>query len=494
MSSHSRAVKSTPRRRASQGGFEDVDWPRVPDQFLTQDRDWLIEHGYGKSTPLFDPEPEVLPPLAPPRTPPNGVRSGVLAAESAQSHLSIRDPHGSHPIQDAPTWRAGLDRLECTIFGEFTPEYATLAAEFLEKRQRIAARVSKAEIHLTHGALWVVQPGGRSWGNRYFPIVLECQGCQVWLADGPDNSPRIGGFMIGSVMLMSLGHEEAYRWMLDQLQRLGVLVTEATVSRVDIAVDAMGLPVAEVMEKMEAGQCISQSRAGSIHLGADGTVNGRYIGAKGSEAPVMCAYGKPQELKEKWNQAKQELLMQLAWQGELPEHSVRFEWRVKGVWLRRKWKNLRTVEQVFESLPVICEYLTTRNVRFVEEFDRLNKHHSRAETLSWWQRIEEAFVVAFGGESPVLQRVEKKPPNQKRVIQGLRGMVTSLLAAQHGHYETPEEVMEGLRPFLFEEHAKLSDGIQLRRIKFRQNGDTIAVDLPPPSTRRRLFEGEEVPQ
>ncbi len=74
---------------------------------------------------------------------------------------------------------------------------------------------------------------------------------------------------------------------------------------------------------------------------------------------------------------KRAIMIERRW-GSLPDNATRCEFQVRGVWLKAKYSNCRTVEEVFAALDGLTEYLVTGFFRLVDgPVDRANKNQQR---------------------------------------------------------------------------------------------------------------------
>lgn len=309
----------------------------------------------------------------------------------------------------------GLDMLEVTCYGAFSWRYSETEQKLEAGRQaRIDGRRCLVDVL---GASLYVRERGHRWGAAFFPWVADYDGITVSLnrQHNKSNVP-VAKVQIGSLKLTKDGHRAAWKHALRILEELGIEVTDTSVARLDICIDQAGVKVDPYCEAIFNRQVITRikSQATFYRSAVDGVWAGVSVGAR-SDVHLRI-YDKLAELARGGPEAAAKLaaLIERRW-GCVPECATRVEFQVKGQWLRDKWSNCRTVEQVFDRLDSIVAYLCEQYFRLVDgDVDRANNNQDRAEVSPLWGQVTESFLDWVDKASIELVKLEKKPVDRSK--------------------------------------------------------------------------------
>ena len=381
-----------------------------------------------------------------------------------------------------PYLGGGVDRLVITVYGVLGPKFAEVAGKLREMRRRLQEGETTRETYGTFGGEWDVAVSGARFGGRQWAFRLESEGITIGLTGSPDQeSDRVAFVDVGSVPLTSRGHESAWRYVKHQLAQLGIEVRRTSVARIDLCNDFPGLGIEPFYDAIMRDGVITRASAFQPFF-KKGQLTGLQVGTRGNEKCMLRVYDKVKELQDKPDEAKEALVREMRWAGTKPKVAARVEFEVGGAWLRGKWKEVSTVEEVFEALPVIMEYLLNNWVRFIEgSVDRENGHQKRARVAEFWQAVEVAFLRWLQAEYVPLERPVKKLPEQKNLRKQAAGVVLSYASMLGKRYNDLTDVMREVSRMLYAEcESKWEERIKERRAELTLRGYAQVLDLPPP--------------
>lgn len=339
----------------------------------------------------------------------------------------------------------GVDKLVVTIFGFFGPDAEAIAGQLEQARQNVAQKKGSGFVNV-FGASLILGPQGHRWANTFMPWVGEYDGIKYSIArwNQSDKCP-VAKVEIGSLKLMRDGHRYAWEQALRTLEQLGIRVVEGSVTRIDVCIDQAGVPVAPYCEAIFNEQVISRIRSkAGFNKNEDGSWQGCSVGT--SDGVRVSIYDKVRELHDKGGdqeEPKREVLIQRRW-GYDADVATRVEFQMSGKWLRSRWKNVKTVEEVFDRLDSIMDYLVNGFFRLVDgEVDRENRNQSRDCPMSpLWQRVVDGFVEALEQNKKVLEKIDPKLPNMKKRVQRLVSAALSICKLTPDYFEEEHQVLE----------------------------------------------------
>jgi hypothetical protein len=133
-------------------------------------------------------------------------------------------------------------------------------------------------------------------------------------------------------------------------------------------------------------------------------------------------YDKVREIEEKSGpeqEAKRFVLQERRWGGACLK-ATRAEFQIGGQWLRDRWSDCAIVDEVFDRLASIIEYLVSDYFRLTTyEPDRENNNQNLAPASPEWQAVVDAFQWATE-EVEELIPLEAKPVDRKRFDERLK--------------------------------------------------------------------------
>jgi hypothetical protein len=385
----------------------------------------------------------------PPATSESQKREGRLASGSAEFA-------GGEDWFEASLWVQWdrWDQLRTAL--EVAREAAKTQAEGSDVNRADCVVIWNQE-YLVHATGAAVGDGGRVYRYR-----LQKNGVTYLIANAEEPSAEFPNvrFVVGSLPLMLEDAETIWKRIQCDLDDLGGEIVKSTLSRVDVCVDLPNVDVSAFEERWRDGRYISRARdseefdpageAASVHWVGRGErrkCTGIRIGAKG--APIkLNVYDKLYEVTKKRDDAKLEALIKYRWGGTCPASATRVEVQMRREKIKEMTWTTRTKDaagQVVETIhhvdsvddwikhrAEVIRYVLSKWLRFTEEFDFENNHHSDAETWDLWTRIRVAAETFFGGTQKAAGRVRKLRFSVSQLIAQSIGTISSAMVYTRG--------------------------------------------------------------
>ncbi len=399
------------------------------------------------------------------------------AERSGEAALS-----GNTGIQTSNTlpWQVsgGVDYLEVTCWGHYESVYGEFDRLLDEAWQNAASGKGKRSVPVL-GATLVVREKGFRWGRTFFHYVCEYDGITYALRRASSGGEYVAKVQISSLKLMRDGHWAAWNQAVATLKALGVVVGRTHVTRIDLCLDLPGIDVTPFVEAIMGGCYVGRATATQFWKKADGQWNGVGVGSRKNDSVYFRVYDKIDELKNNAKDAelKRYVLIERRW-GVEPEKAARAEFQVGGGWLKKKWSECSTVEEVFGKLGAIMEYLTTTFFRITEtEVDRENNNQSKAATSSLWsETVVNGFKSWIDQEAVELIRAEKKPVDRSKAGKRLVSAALSVAALTPGAVRNTQSLMQhtvnALARWLPENESEWLDKLQRKIDDYEASGAT----------------------
>lgn len=228
----------------------------------------------------------------------------------------------------------------------------------------------------------VVPFAGRARGMKY---QIQYQGMKFDFS-----SARVAGeshpnasVNIPSTVLMVAGHAEAWRIASEFLSALGGHVIRTNVKRLDVCVDLPGVDVSKFIEPIHADEYVCRAQK-EVQYKSHKRVTGYEMGTN-----VRCRiYDKAFEVVQ--NDDKAQIMREKRW-GKAEVLATRVEFQLRSDVLRERDFG-GAVERVFERLPVICDWLTSKWLRLTDRaVDRCAKNQSKQTVSELWKRVQDYF-------------------------------------------------------------------------------------------------------
>lgn len=290
----------------------------------------------------------------------------------------------------------------------------------------------------------IVQPCGVRKG-LYFSFWVEGEGWQLFLMDREDpagESPNVR-LHVGSSALVYGRAVEIGERVAAVVREFGGEIISEKISRIDAAVDLLGVDVTEFVRQFMSGQVVRRGRKGGVHF--DGN---RFTGITvGRGDIVLRIYDKRAECREA-DPVKWDLLVAGRYGGEDPERVTRVEFQCRrgflvemGVSSGADWQAKRAA---------VLDYLLADWFRLTAEVvDRENTERFGPSAL--WGLVAEAFADVYGaGFVPVKRQIRRGMLDRSRLIRQAVGCLTSAAAVQG-------RAVGGLRDVLGELRSGLED-------------------------------------
>lgn len=319
---------------------------------------------------------------------------------------------------------SGLDCLEISLHLDIQDNSIFDKLSFYKKEVQTTFNSSVAfSFHSKEYFKWNLQ----RTGTKLYPYVLRCGDISLMLSsrDGESTIPNCK-IEFGSISAHN-GVFDIYKRLLQWLAVYGFTVRKDIVSRVDLAVDCVGLCITET-HVSNPERWITRARKFSIYF-QDWNLTGVMLG-KGSIA--LRVYDKALELR---NDSTKALFFYDLWNLPLSSASdtpvTRVEFQFRRDILKEFAIPVNTVKDLQKNLDTVFQYACTKWSRLSDSpVDRKNNNHQRSESSAFWKRVQSA---VFNFPASPNQRIKKVlSKNLKSLRAQARGCLLNVAAAS-GH-------------------------------------------------------------
>ena len=319
-----------------------------------------------------------------------------------------------------------MDTLEFSLYGGWDiGKFDPLKGQLNDAQKRARAGVDGAYIVGPEGDRLEVEPYGakRGVGCKW---VVQWNDCQISIVNNAMYSERrLSIFVsIGSLRLMEVGHEEAWSSLLQMLASLGYEHIREVASRVDPCVDLADRSMDEVVLAHGQDRLICRARSWAIR-GKGKSAETYY---RGSGPLLVRIYDKAVESQK--DPIKQSVLIERRW-GKRCKSAVRVEFQLRRKALKRHF-SITTARELFDNLGTITKWCHDEWFRIVDEFDRKNRNHARAETSEFWKEVQQAFESWTGTALPRVRNRRRLVPDLIQLKAQAVGCVVSIAAHVDG--------------------------------------------------------------
>lgn len=329
----------------------------------------------------------------------------------------------------------GIDTLEVSLCVHFPEDvWQGLEREWDEAKQRAADLVEAGADEKQSRWGWASPEGdvlgvgskGIKGGFRA-KWVLHWAG-MTFLVSGrrsfKEGKPNLR-VIIPSTPLMQRGSRRAWDDAHGVLKGMGGEVIDSVVSRVDVCVDLVGVGVGKFFAHFKRRAFISDAKRWELYGEGRNFAKPEsiYVGKQ-----TRCRiYDKEKETRR--DLGKREIMAQRRWGRMLDEgeDATRVEFQIRREQLQEK-HGIRTVEQLYEKLPTLCEWCTGKFLRLCAD-GVTNNNHQRAQTAALWQRVADAFEAWAG--TPLeswVQPVKRFRAQGAHLVAMIRGVVSTHMA------------------------------------------------------------------
>jgi len=269
----------------------------------------------------------------------------------------------------------------------------------------------------------VLSRTGYRWGGtrgQLLDFKLRIDGIEVGLARRPGCHPNNANVVVKQTGRDCLlwGGREKYELMRQAIECLGCRIEWEKLSRVDLAIDLVGMPIETLQLPYENNQFITRCRStNAFHNRVTETRSGFFAG----RAPCyLTVYDKLHEVKKKQSIEYSIGMMDRRWGGEMPTAASRVEWQLHRTKLREF--GVSTPKDFFDRQSAIYRKLMTGGFRLTNEVvDRVNNNQQRCTVLSVWQEITEAGASIFASESVDLTPLDRSKVKALTALRTARG-------------------------------------------------------------------------
>lgn len=317
----------------------------------------------------------------------------------------------------------GIDTLEVSLYGYWSP------SRWNEFRPKLEAARKRSEAGIKDGAYvtndegdqLTVEPTGCKKGF-YCRYRLNWQGCVIAIVDNaaPSDQRLSIHVSIGSIRLMQVGRDEAWRALLQVLASFGYEHVRDVVGRVDLCVDLADESMVQVQDAMSEDRFICRSKKSKTYY--DGDRLETYV--RGGGPVLVRLYDKAKECRK--DVMKQLCLVEYRW-GKVCHEAIRVEFQLRNEALKRHF-SIKTVEELFSRLGTVAQWCTEWFRITERPVDRKNKNQSRAGVAALWQEVQSKFLCWTGTALPRIRKMATMVPDFRALKQQAVGCVSSIAA------------------------------------------------------------------
>ena len=231
--------------------------------------------------------------------------------------------------------------------------------------------------------LVAVKPfAGKSRGMKYQiqwqGMKLDFSASRVAMESSPNCSVNIP-----STVLMVAGHQQAWAMVKDFIGALGGELIRTNVKRVDLCVDLAGVDIAPFIDHRHSGSYVCRAQDEVLYTHHK-RVTGWELGKR-----VRCRiYDKAFEVVQ--DDDKKQIMREKRW-GQDEVFATRVEFQLRTEILKDRGCG-GEVERVFEKLPLLCDWLTSKWLRLTDGVvDREGKNQSKRSMSDLWQLVKDYF-------------------------------------------------------------------------------------------------------
>lgn len=228
----------------------------------------------------------------------------------------------------------------------------------------------------------VVPYAAKARGMKY---QLQWQGMKLDFSSSrvPKESSPNASVNIPSTVLMVAGHQQAWKMVSQFIGALGGELIRTNVKRLDVCVDLAGVDIAPFIESFNQGAYVCRAQDETAYK-THKRVTGYELGKR-----VRCRiYDKAFEVVQ--NEDKQQIMREKRW-GKDEVLATRVEFQLRSEILKERDCG-GSVERVFEKLPLLCDWLTSKWLRLTDAaVDRKGKNQSKRSVSELWQQVQDYF-------------------------------------------------------------------------------------------------------
>ena len=293
----------------------------------------------------------------------------------------------------------------------------------------------------------VVPYSAKARGMKY---QLQWQGMKLDFSSSrvPKESSPNGSINIPSTVLMVAGHEQAWDMAKQFIGALGGELIRNNCKRIDMCADLPGVDVASFVDPINEGAYVCRAKDETSYKTYK-RVTGYELGKR-----VRCRiYDKAFEVVE--NEDKKQIMRERRW-GKDEVLATRVEFQLRSEILKERDCG-GSVERVFEKLPLLCDWLTSKWLRLTDgAVDRKGKNQSKRAVCELWQRVQDYFQEWAGkNQESFVTPIKRCKASGKMLRKQTAGCLATLFVKQRS---------EGgnIREWLFEIVDELAAEIEKR--------------------------------
>ncbi len=279
------------------------------------------------------------------------------------------------------------------------------------------ARRDRGICHTTHDGIICHKIEAIRRGKFHYPLGLSFRECTLAIQPEPSaTGESFWSFTASGVPCLRYGAQNSLLFARSVLESLGCVIEAEKLSRVDLCLDLPGINPDVFVTAARERRYIMQSRTYREIESTSKTV------ILGKDPLSVSIYDRLAVVKRKpYHRELMDLMMHRRWNGIIPSHATRIEFRLRRDALKRF--GIDKPYDYFKIRGDLVHHLCHKSFRFTEQtVDRRNT--TRATILPLWHDVANGFAHWAGRTvGGPLRPLPKKPANVSHLIRQAYGLV-----------------------------------------------------------------------
>lgn len=318
----------------------------------------------------------------------------------------------------------------------------------LFKAQAEAAKTRQDVLFWIDGKRVNIRARGMGNGNQSrLKYSFEWQGVVVGISFDEVKDRKKNNFQltVSGVPCLLVGATKAREKVIQMIGKMGGVVCDEWVARLDMCLDVPGLSIDDWMyDSYLQGKFKTSFHDWRPYEGRSGCTGFSFGSVNRLQLGI---YDKRREVVNKKREDYLLAMISQRWGGEFPDTAIRIEYRVAREWLR--YYEMDTVKEVLRRIPDIVDKVCGTAKRpcfcFTDvPVDRKNKHQSRAGVDSRWQSLVDVMKQQAGHPSEPLCHVDRSQYKEERAIQMILGYALNGAARMGECIDSIDDLVEWL--------------------------------------------------
>ena len=327
----------------------------------------------------------------------------ILITEMLEDGGPPTDSMGPTKHETELSKMGGYDTIELGLHGEWDEKESEELFKTLAEQKTEAQEHGEAFLTIDDKK-FLVRPMGFKAGRKVYDYVIEASGVVIGMAEKFSKSHAAIRIRYGFEALIGRDAFAVHEAILELLGRFGFNCTKERVSRADLTVDILDIPVENLINPILRDEAVYRAKKADIH-----TESGKPTSIRLGGGVQLCIYDKKRELLEKHDEIKFSLMVEHRFNGDIPNSCSRVEFRIK----REKLKEMGidTMNDLREMQTDLAEFLHSHWFRILD--GKKQKGHTAEQPVSEiWGHVQKTFDAAFQPiteESRTINRDWNKP-------------------------------------------------------------------------------------